>query len=250
MSFAQARRVAAFSWPLYVAAFCLAVLVGGMLPLIGNSVLRGAAALIGLVVLWWAGASFWAFHVMFDKSNLLSGSWLCRLIAKPERWVQFTTGLEQTSLPIESLFPAAEGRVVDVYDEDVMTEPALTRARKRHSSEARALQSGKIESGWGDLVVVMLTAHEIRRAAERERLFEEVARIASQEGLVVLVEHLRDLAAAITFGPGVFHFYPRTTWLRLAASAELHLEDEFSITPFVRVFCLRHSTTANANEAF
>lgn len=216
--------------------------MGAVLPRIGDGVLRGATALIGLAVVWWAVASFWAFHVMFDKSNLLGGAWLRRVSPRPERWVQFTTGLEQTSLPLESLFPTAQGAVVDLYDSRVMTEPALTRARKQRSFEAGALHSTKIESGCADLVVVMLAAHEIRQPAERERLFQEAARIASPKGIIVLVEHLRDLIAAIVFGPGILHFYPRATWLRLAASAGLRVEEEFSITPFVRVFCLRRSS--------
>jgi len=84
----------------------------------------------------------------------------------------------------------------------------------------------------------VLAAHEIRSRKGRESLFNEVRRIVAPQGRVVLVEHLRDFIAAITFGPGVFHFFPRREWIDLTCAA-FELEQEFPITSFVRVFVLR-----------
>lgn len=67
----------------------------------------------------------------------------------------------------------------------------------------------------------------------------ELTRIVSPTGRVVLVEHLRDLAAALAFGPGLFHFRPRGEWMRLATLTGLTLERERPITPFVRVLVFR-----------
>jgi hypothetical protein len=86
------------------------------------------------------------------------------------------------------------------------------------------------------LVVVTLAAHEIRESGKREGFFLELRRIVSPAGRVVVVEHLRDLAAALAFGPGIFHFFPRGEWLRLGSRVGMELEHERAITPFVRVF--------------
>lgn len=209
--------------------------------LTASHAIRWACALATLVTVWFAGASFWAFHAMFDKSDLLSGAWLRNVSATPARWVQITTGLEQTSLPLESLFPAAEGRVIDVYDPSMTTEPALTRARRGRGAVDRSVQLAAVTSDWADLVVVMLAAHEIRSPQGREQLFKEAARVVSANGRVVVVEHIRDLINTMVFGPGVFHFFPRSTWVQLAVSAGLDIEREFPITPFVHVFCLHRS---------
>lgn len=88
--------------------------------------------------------------------------------------------------------------------------------------------------------MVTLAAHEIRHPQRRESLFKEIARIVAPDGRVVVVEHLRNLSAALAFGPGLFHFYPRGEWVRLARAARLTIAEEFHITPFVHVFVLRN----------
>jgi ubiquinone/menaquinone biosynthesis C-methylase UbiE len=95
-----------------------------------------------------------------------------------------------------------------------------------------------VGDGWADAVFLLLTAHEIRKAEDRDQFFAEVARILSPGGRVVLVEHLRDTWNAVAFGPGFFHFFSRGEWLRTAARARLRVESERRMTPFVRVFVL------------
>ncbi len=106
----------------------------------------------------------------------------------------------------------------------------------KHSSWTSTINA--VEDGSADLVLIILSAHEIRDRRERERLFHESARMLADSGRIVLVEHLRDVAAALAFGPGLFHFYPRSIWLKQVASARLAIRDELAITPFVRVFVL------------
>ena len=144
----------------------------------------------------------------------------------PSRWVQINAGLEETNAELGSVFPGTEGIVLDIYDPASMTEPAITRARqKRAGISAISAQPGSlpVEDGWAGGVIVVLSAHEIRNRQEREKFFGELARIVSATGQVVVIEHLRDLAATLAFGPGVFHFFPRREWLRLGEIAGLHL---------------------------
>lgn len=246
ITFARAIRIAGYNWPLYAAAGV--GIVGGVV-LASLSVvplpvrwLGGAGAVIAG---WLACASFWAFHSMFDRSELLGGEWLKQEVPPlPARWVQINVGLEETTLPLDEVFPGAEGKMLDLYNPAVMTEPAVTRARQ-HKADVAALVVGPeslpVEDGWAELVVVTLAAHEIRDGHKRERFFEELRRITSQEGRVVVVEHLRDLAAALAFGPGMFHFFPRRKWLRLGSRVKLEVERERRITPFVHVFVYRSS---------
>jgi len=243
VSFAQARKVAALSWPLYAFGAGVIVVSVFVLSLRVPVVAKLFATLAIIVMLRLSFASFFAFHAMFDHSDLLSGSWLHAVVPAPQRWSQITTSLEQTTLPLDRVFPDATGSLIDVYDPNVMTEPALARARRgRGVSDDPPLDDlHAVESESSDLVVIMLAAHEIRSRKGRESLFNEVRRIVAPQGRVVLVEHLRDFIAAITFGPGLFHFFPRREWIDLTCAA-FELEKEFPITSFVRVFVLRPRT--------
>lgn len=242
--FTRALRIAGYNWPLYVAAG-LAIVVGVALAFIpGIPVfVRWAGAIGAGVAAWYAAASFLAFHWMFDRSQLLSGHWLKQdFPAAPARWIQINVGLEETTLPLEKVFAGSTGKTLDLYDPVVMTEPAVTRAKQDHSATAALRvqpESLPIDDAWADMVVVTLAAHEIRNDKKREHFFHDLRRVVSPTGKVVVVEHLRDLAAALAFGPGMFHFFPRSQWLQLGSRSGLELVRERSITPFVRVFLYR-----------
>lgn len=245
ITFTRALRIAGYNWPLYAAAGV--GIVGGVVLACLSDVplpVRWLGGFGAAIAGWFACASFWAFHSMFDRSELLGGQWLKEELAQaPARWVQINVGLEETTLPLAEVFPGAEGEMLDLYNPAVMTEPAVTRARQKADIAALGVQpeSLPVADGWAELVVVTLAAHEIRDRQRRERFFQELRRIVSPAGRVVVVEHLRDLAAALAFGPGIMHFFPRGEWLRLGNRASLEVERERRITPFVRVFVYRCS---------
>lgn len=252
--FAHALSLARYNRPLYALSGATAV-VGlsiCLLPSV-NFALRLIGALAAAVATWYAVASFAAFHAMFDRSPLLSGTWLRKCVAAPPgACVQLSVGLEQTTLPLGRVFPDAECVDLDLFDPAVMTEPAVSRAKGRQEGAAAAPETPPaltpaspdalpIGAAASDLTVVTLAAHELRSAASREALFGELSRVMKPGGTVVVVEHLRNVAALLAFGPGLMHFYPRGEWLRLARVSGLGVTAEFDITPFVHVFVLRRA---------
>lgn len=241
--FTRARQIARYNWPLYLVA-ALGALAGGAAaasPALPYPV-RITGGLGAAAAVWLACSSFTAFYLMFDHSELHSGRWLAPLLPRsPNRWVQISAGLDETTLPFTKVFAGVEGRSLAIHDPS-MTAPALNRARGQDapaSPESVSPSGLPIDSGWADVACVVLAAHEVRDVAAREAFYRELARITSADGRVVVVEHLRDLAAALAFGPGLFHFYPRSEWIRLGKLANLELEREHSITPWVRVFVYR-----------
>src|SRR6478672_7061841 len=108
-TFARALRIAGYSWPLYAGAGA-AIVIGLTLACLTGvpSLLRWLGAAGALVAGWFACCSFVAFHWMFDRSELLNGHWLKReLEHAPTRWVQINVGLEETTLPLDEVYPEA-----------------------------------------------------------------------------------------------------------------------------------------------
>jgi hypothetical protein len=229
MSFTHALTLARYNWPLYLVAISGAI-AGTVVALNGHSHLavRAAGAFGALIAIWYAAASFVAFHAMFDRSRLLGGSWLGELMSEPpDRCIQISVFLEATTLPITKVFPQAEVILLDLFRPELMTAPAVTRARqsaKATNAISSTIDSLPVEDGWSDATVITLAAHEIRLKSKREQLFHELQRVTVQSGSIIVVEHLRNIAALLAFGPGLFHFYPRREWIRLARQAKLSLK--------------------------
>lgn len=245
-AFTGALAILRYNWPFYAAAGL--VVIGGVaaasLPIVPPA-LQGMAAVGAAVAGWFACASFLASHWVFDRSELTRWRWLSRdCVPAPARWVHINAGLDETNARLSEIFPGAEGKVLDIYDPASLAEPAIARAREQKAvvPGIRARSDAlPVEDGWADGVFLLMTAHEIRKPSDRETFFRELARILSENGRVVVVEHLRDLANALAFGPGVSHFLPRREWLRLGVVAGLEVERERRFTPFVRVFVYRHA---------
>ncbi|MFO1041076.1 MAG: class I SAM-dependent methyltransferase [Planctomycetaceae bacterium] len=241
MSFKNALSLARYNWPLYLIAFSGAAF-GTFVALNAHVsfAFRCAGTLGALIAIWYAVASFLAFHAMFDRSRLLSGTWIPELLPDPPaRCIQISVFLEATTLPLAKVFPNAQVMLLDLFQPDLMTEPAVTRARQSANSTPAirsSVDSLPVETGWSHATIITLAAHEIRQPAAREQLFHELQRVTANSGSIIVIEHLRNLAAFLAFGPGLFHFYPRREWIRLARNAKLALKSEIDITPFVHVF--------------
>jgi ubiquinone/menaquinone biosynthesis C-methylase UbiE len=79
----------------------------------------------------------------------------------------------------------------------------------------------------------------VRAADGRTQLLRETCRVLKAGGHVVLVEHLRDFANFLAFGPGFLHFHSANSWLGSLREAGLQVEKQGRITPFVHCFVLR-----------
>jgi len=90
-----------------------------------------------------------------------------------------------------------------------------------------------------DTAFLVFSAHELRRPEARAQFFREVARVVRVDGEVIVVEHLRDWANFLAFGPGFLHFLAERAWRQAAMAGGLRIEKRFRVTPFVNVFVMR-----------
>lgn len=239
------RQIMRFNWPMYVGSFVAAagsMAVVWCLPL--SHLTRIMVMTAAATAVWWTIASLAASYWVYDGSRLTKWNWLAELFEQsPRNWVNIHAGFDETSQAIAYTFPVSSGKVLDMYDPTVMTESSITRARSQENT-LRAAQRCRpdalpINNRSADAVFVLFAAHELRAASARAAFFHEVHRILTPGGSLVLVEHVRDAANFLAFGPGFFHFLPQRVWRNLHKLAGFRLDRCFRMTPFVRVYVSR-----------
>jgi ubiquinone/menaquinone biosynthesis C-methylase UbiE len=194
-----------------------------------------------IAAVFWLALSLAVSHYVYDRSDLYRWEWIRERVARnPRHVVNVHAGLDETSLALQEMYPAAEVAILDVYDPAEMPEPSIARARREDRSRLASIKADfrklPLQTASADLVTVIFVAHELRRPASKESFFRELARVIKPGGRVLLVEHLRDTWNLVAFGPGAFHFFPRSQWLRVAEATGFRLSEEISRTVFVRAF--------------
>lgn len=231
-----AVRIFLYNWPIYAATW-----LGAGLLLV---VLRGRpfSILLGTVALAWSAVSLLVSFYVYDRSALSSSRWIAPLLSGRARdWATVHAGLD-AELDLDGIFPGRCVARLDVFDPASMPSGAIRRARRRtpaaHEAIACAPTSLALPDQACDALVVAFTAHELRDPRLRERFMDEAHRALRPGGRLLLVEHLRDVANLLAFGPGFLHFLPRREWLRLAAHAGFAVAGEARITPWVMALSL------------
>ena len=89
-----------------------------------------------------------------------------------------------------------------------------------------------------DFSLAILAAHEIRNKEERVLFFKELNRVTKPSGQIFITEHLRDLNNFLAYNIGFFHFHSHSEWSEIFEKANVKVEKEIKITPFISTFIL------------
>jgi SAM-dependent methyltransferase len=237
-------QIVRFNWPFYVTGAIVAIAAwwvartitpgggSGVLPTLAAAL--ASAWLLGSLVVSW---------IVYDLSPLMRATWIPRALGRmPRQWVAIHAGFDEFTPKLRTLFGAAPGRSLDIFDAREMSEASIARARRARSApdadEAADFRRLPLPDRSADAVLLLASAHELRSREARRALFGEVHRVLAVDGRVIVAEHLRDWANAAAFGPGALHFHSRRTWIDCFEASGFSVAAEFSMTPFVRVFVL------------
>jgi hypothetical protein len=240
--------IARLNWPFYAVAMAVVILSLLGFFLISKFELRllCGIALAGAVYLIFG--SLGVSHWIYDRSDLYRWGWLERALrGSNKRQVIFChSGFDDASASLrEKIGDIVGWRVLDHYEPRRMTEASIRGARRMFPPTADTLTAPfnewPVEGESADVLFGILAIHELRSERERTSWFAEAKRCLRDDGRVVLVEHIRDPANFLAFGPGFLHFHSRASWRRAWERAGLRALDEFRVTPWVRVFVLAHT---------
>jgi SAM-dependent methyltransferase len=246
--FAGTLTIVQMNWPRYVLAGVIVVTTAMPIAFDLPPAIRVALWSAASLALFWVIMSVVGAHIVYDRSDLFTWRWMRDVLeVAPTRWINIHAGLNSLPRPIISrLFPKATGLSVDIFDPTEMTEASIHRARVALPMDPHSLPGRfdhlPIYCGDADVAFIILAAHELRRDESRLALFRELHRVVRAGGTVVLVEHVRNLANFIAFGPGAFHFFSRRNWMRAATAGGFDLTRELSFLPLVHAFILRRSS--------
>lgn len=239
-------NIVRFNWPMYLTAIAVLLITSALCFITADRLIFWIGICIILGALYFLVGSLGVSHWIYDRSQLYRWSWFERAVQdnRPACIALCHAGFDEVSCALIQRFPNSQWHLLDHFDPSQMTEASIHRARRTYPPPAETLQVAY--NRWPqvvaslDVVFAMFAIHELRRPAERAAWFREAADRLNPQGRIVLVEHVRDLANFLAFGPGFLHFHARSTWQRDWQSAGLKLTDEFRITPWVRVFVLSH----------
>jgi ubiquinone/menaquinone biosynthesis C-methylase UbiE len=196
--------------------------------------------LIAVVVFMQTIASLIASHWVYDLSSISKWSWIAKVAGSPARILTVNAGYDETDGQMVEIFPASEILSVDFYPSLARREPSIVRAQKLFPAKtgpvATSISQWPIPDRSIDLLLVAFAAHEVRNHEDRVTLFSEMRRVLSDSGRIVLIEHVQDLANFLAYNIGALHFLKYSDWTRCSEAANLRIDNQSKITPFVRVF--------------
>ena len=184
---------------------------------------------------------------VYDLSGFYQLDWLDSVT--PKRILTLNAGFDETSELLARRFPKTDLRVCDFYDPQRHTEPSIRRARNSYPPYPGTVSvrtaNLPFESGSCDVVLAIMSAHEVRDDDERAELFGELRRCIKIDGHVIVVEHVRDAANLFAYNIGAFHFFSRAVWLRTFDDARLAIIEERKINPWITAFFLTSYATTD-----
>lgn len=213
-------------------------------------------AIAGAAVVILAAAGFWwlavpgllavvipllATSYAYDRSGLYDLRWLD--MTGVDTAANIHAGFDETTGLLRDRFPTVSWHVFEFYDPEKHTEISIRRARTVSTPDPAtiAISSERIPlpDHALDRALLILAAHEIRDPAERTGFFRELKRVVKPEGGVIVVEHLRDAANLLAYGPGAFHFLTRAAWTATFGESGWEISREFRINKLITCFHLK-----------
>lgn len=190
-----------------------------------------------------------SFYV-YDYSNLYRLNWLNGLpVSAGMQLVNVHAGFDEASMLLSQKYPASNLTVLDFYNPATHTEISIRRARKAYPPYlgTRAIDTTYISlnANSTDYIFTLLAAHEIRNQKERIAFFKALQQSLKSDGKIIVVEHLRDIPNFMAYTIGFLHFFSKKQWIHTFTSAELCIDKEIKITPFITAFILQKNGTAS-----
>jgi len=229
-----------FNWHFYAISGLLFVFGAVLLPylpdwlqfivIVGIS-LALLQILISLLVSW----------VVYDRSDLYAFKWLD--LRQGSTVLNLNAGFDETSGLLKEKFPDIQLSVGDFYDSEQHTEVSIRRARATYPLFPGTVNLSTAALPFADdsfdVVLAILSAHEIRNHKERIDFFLELRRVVAPNGTIYVTEHLQDLPNFLAYSIGFLHFHNKMQWQQTFKKSGFTIIKEIKISFFITSFIIQ-----------
>ncbi len=240
-AFQGIKNIIRFNWHFYVIAAVSILLLIAISQFLSGILVYFIYATIGFTMLGIL-ASLAVSYYVYDYSDLYQLHWIEK--ENPKQILSVNAGFDETSDLIKNKKPNTTLSIIDFYNPNKHTEVSIKPARERYPSpkETISVETDKLpfSDKRFDLILCVLSAHEIREQRERTRFFKELSRVLATEGKLMVTEHLRDTNNFLAFQIGFFHFYSKANWTTVFEEAGLKMKELHKNNPFISTFILTH----------
>lgn len=238
-------------WPFFAALYSGIVMA---LVIIGVSAEKGWIGLVPLslaiiiVLVYFFLASLWSIHLQYDRDGFNTHHILFEMgqIQADDVFVCVDLGFRRRAISIAHRLTTGAAIVIDVYNPQLNPNRALTRYRSRMTLPPpdprlvwRNGRSDMLPLPDKSVTAVFLcqVLSEYWQEGDRLQLLQEVRRVLSENGRLLLAEQMRTPTAWLLKGPGALALDPVEEWRDLLQKAGFRIRTEKDLQGIIH--CIR-----------
>ncbi len=250
------------NWPGYLLVYAGIVLA---LLLLGVSVQEGWLSFIPfslalmLLLSYFLVASVWAAHRLYDQAGLRPYHVLFDMgqLKATDTFVYIDLGVRDFALQLSRRLTSGKIYVVDVYNPQWTLSASLKRYRSRQPhppSDPRLVwQNGRFDllplpDKSVSTVILHRVVSEFWQEGDQMALLQEVHRILTPNGRVLLAERVRSQANWLVMGPSAFTLRPADDWRAILQKAGFIVVKEADLQGLIHCFRADKPTPAQARQ--
>jgi SAM-dependent methyltransferase len=179
-------------------------------------------AIAGLLILiYFFVASLWSAHRLFDSDDIIDAVFELGGFDSGQTMVYLDLGMRSTGIALSRHLTTGNVIIIDIYNPQLTPARWLSRATQqaeRQVDDPRILwKSGSIDllplpDQTMPAAILIMSASEFWQEGDRMQLFEEIYRILSPGGMLIMVERVRTPTNWLVMGPAALRMRNAAYW--------------------------------------
>jgi ubiquinone/menaquinone biosynthesis C-methylase UbiE len=179
-------------------------------------------ALAGLLILiYFFVASLWAAHKLYDGDDIVEAVFELGGLESGQTMIYLDLGLRSTGIALSRHLTTGRVIIIDIYNPQLAPARWLSRATQqaeRQIDDPRVIWKGgsidllPLPDQTMPAVILIMSASEFWQEGDRMQLFEEIYRVLSPGGMLLMVERVRTPTNWLVMGAAALRIRKASYW--------------------------------------